>query len=152
MLKIRLARMGKKRQPSYRIVVADIEAKRDGRFVEIVGHYNPLVNPPAFKIQEERALYWVSVGAQPSEAVRRLLEKNGTYGRLARVRAGEPLEAVIAEYKGEPWPAPAQPEAAPAELPAVAAEDTHEPQPALAGPEAAVAEADLPADATPEEA
>lgn len=105
MLKIRLARMGKKRQPSYRIVVTDIQTKRDGRFVEIVGHYNPLTNPPAFNLREERALYWVSVGAQPSDAVRRLLEKNGTYERLARVRAGESLAAVIAEYKGEPLPA-----------------------------------------------
>ena len=104
MLRMRLSRQGKKRQPTYRVVVTEIENKRDGRFVEQIGHYDPRANPPAFDIREDRALYWVSVGAQPSDAVRRLLVKQGTYDRLARLRTGEALEALVAEYKGVPLP------------------------------------------------
>ncbi|MCA9875128.1 MAG: 30S ribosomal protein S16 [Ardenticatenaceae bacterium] len=100
MLRIRLSRTGKKGQPSYRVVVADITSKRDGRVVERIGHYNPLVEPEEFKIQEARALHWLSVGAQPSDAVRRLLEKQGTYGRLQRLNAGESLDRLVAEYEG----------------------------------------------------
>jgi small subunit ribosomal protein S16 len=102
MLRIRLSRTGKKRQPSYRVVVADIESKRDGRVVERIGHYNPLTDPAEYQIDESRALHWLSVGAQPSDAVKRLLEKQGTYDRLARLHKGEPIEALVAEYKGEP--------------------------------------------------
>ncbi len=100
MLRIRLSRTGKKKQPSYRVVVANSESKRDGRVVERIGHYNPLVDPAEFQIDEARALHWLSVGAQPSDAVRRLLEKQGTYDRLARVHGGETMEAVVAEYTG----------------------------------------------------
>jgi small subunit ribosomal protein S16 len=100
MLRIRLTRVGKKRQPYYRVVVADAEAKRDGRIVENIGHYTALTDPITFKIQEDRALYWLSVGAQPSDAVRRLLEKQGTMERLARLKAGEPLEILVAEVAG----------------------------------------------------
>ncbi len=103
MLKIRLSRVGKKRQPHYRVVVADVEAKRDGRFVERIGHYNPLTNPATYNIDENRALYWLSVGAQPSDAVRRLLDKQGTLNRLQRLHAGEKLEALVAEYQGVPF-------------------------------------------------
>jgi small subunit ribosomal protein S16 len=100
MLRIRLSRVGKKRQPHFRVVVADIEAKRDGRIVERIGHYTPLTDPISFKIDEGRALYWLSVGAQPSDAVRRLLDKQGTTDRLARFRAGETMEDLVAEYEG----------------------------------------------------
>lgn len=100
MLRIRLARTGKKRQPSYRVVVSDKRARRDGRIVERIGFYNPLPDPIEYRIQEERALHWLSVGAQPSDAVRRLLEKQGTLERLARVHAGESMAAVVAEYEG----------------------------------------------------
>lgn len=100
MLRIRLSRTGKKGQPSYRVVVADINSKRDGRVVERIGHYNPLTEPAEYKIQEARALHWLSVGAQPSDAVRRLLEKQGTYDRLQRFHAGEPLDKLVAEYEG----------------------------------------------------
>ena len=82
--------------------MADVEAKRDGRYVELIGFYNPLTDPVTYKIEEERALYWLSVGAQPSDAVRRLLEKQGTYDRLARLHAGETLQALVAEYEGVP--------------------------------------------------
>lgn len=100
MLRIRLSRIGKKRQPYYRIVVADVEAKRDGRIVERIGHYNPLTNPPTYSIEEDRALYWLSVGAQPSDAVRRLLDKQGTSERLTRLNAGESMETLVAEFEG----------------------------------------------------
>ena len=77
MVKIRLRRMGAKKQPSYRIVVADARAKRDGRFIEIVGHYDPLTEPATVKINEERARYWLNVGAQPTETVAGLLKRAG---------------------------------------------------------------------------
>ncbi len=100
MLRIRLSRTGKKRQPSYRVVVTDIRSKRDGRIVERIGHYNPLTEPTEFSIKEGRALHWLSVGAQPTNAVHRLLEKQGTFNRLERLRKGEELEKLVAEYQG----------------------------------------------------
>lgn len=102
MLRIRLSRTGKKKQPSYRVVVANSESKRDGRIVERIGNYFPLKHPTEFLIEEDRALYWLSVGAQPSDTVKRLLEKQGTYDRLARLHAGENIDALIAEYTGVP--------------------------------------------------
>jgi len=113
MLRIRLSRTGKKRQPSYRVVVAEKDAKRDGRVVERIGYYNPLTNPPDFRIQEDRALYWLSVGAQPSDAARVLLNKQGTFDRLARLNGGESLDALVAEYQGTPAPVAADADAAP---------------------------------------
>lgn len=100
MLRIRLTRVGKKKQPSYRVVVADIEAKRDGRIVERIGHYNPLAESGAYEIDESRALYWLSVGAQPTDVVKRLLKRQGTYGRLGRLHSGESLDELVAEYQG----------------------------------------------------
>jgi small subunit ribosomal protein S16 len=112
MLRIRLSRTGKKKQANYRVVVADADAKRDGRVVERIGHYNPRTEPVDYAINEGRALYWLSVGAQPSDAVQRLLVKQGTIDRLGRLRQGEPLEALVAEYDGvEPAPAAAAPAA-----------------------------------------
>ena len=101
MLRIRLSRMGAKKQPSYRIVVTDVEAKRDGRIVERIGHYNPRTEPLEYRINEDRALYWLSVGAQPSDPVRRLLVKQGTIDRLSRLRNGEAREDLVAEFLGE---------------------------------------------------
>jgi small subunit ribosomal protein S16 len=106
MLKIRLSRRGKKRQPSYRVVVADVNAKRDGRIVERIGHYNPLTDPAEFAIREDRALHWLSVGAQPTDAVRRLLDKQGTFARLSRLHAGESAAVLAAEVTGEVVAAP----------------------------------------------
>jgi small subunit ribosomal protein S16 len=97
MVRIRLRREGLKRQPIYRIVVADRESPRNGRYLEIIGLYNPRTEPITMEIQEDRALYWLSVGAQPSEAVARLLEKMGTTGRLERLRKGESMEVLVAE-------------------------------------------------------
>ncbi|MCB0032555.1 MAG: 30S ribosomal protein S16 [Anaerolineales bacterium] len=100
MLKIRLSRRGKKKQPTYRVVVADVESKRDGRYVELIGWYNPLTNPASFRIDEGRALHWLSVGAQPTDAVNRLLKNQGTLERLPRVHKGESIEAQVAEFEG----------------------------------------------------
>lgn len=102
MLRIRLSRVGKKKQPHYRVVVTDIEAPRDGRIVERIGYYSPLTESDLVDIDEGRALYWLSVGAQPTDTVRSLLRRQGTLERLNRLRGGESLEALVAEYKGEP--------------------------------------------------
>ena len=76
-VKIRLRRMGAKKRPFYRIVVADSRYPRDGRSLEEIGYFNPLVEPNDLKVDAERAKYWLSVGAQPSETVRALLKKSG---------------------------------------------------------------------------
>ncbi len=94
MIKIRLRRGGAKKQPSYRVVVADSRAARDGRFIETIGFYNPRTDPETFQIDEERALHWLSVGAQPTEAVARLLEKQGVMARFAQIKSGEAGEAL----------------------------------------------------------
>ena len=75
MLKLRLRRMGAKKRPSYRIVVAESTAPRDGRFIEIVGLYDPLTEPATVRLNEERAKHWLSVGAQPTDTVRDILRK-----------------------------------------------------------------------------
>lgn len=77
MVKIRLRRVGGKKQPSYRIVVADAQSPRDGRFLEIIGHYNPRTEPESVTLDAERAAHWLSQGAQPTAAVARLLKKAG---------------------------------------------------------------------------
>ncbi|MBT5774605.1 MAG: 30S ribosomal protein S16 [Dehalococcoidia bacterium] len=77
MLRIRLRRTGKKKQPQYRVVVADQRAPRDGDFVEVLGHYNPRTEPSTLVLKEERVKHWLSVGAQPSETVHRMLHKAG---------------------------------------------------------------------------
>ncbi|MFQ6617250.1 MAG: 30S ribosomal protein S16 [Fidelibacterota bacterium] len=76
-VRIRLRRMGKKKQPFYRIVAADSRAKRDGRFIEILGYYNPLIDPPAVKLKEDRILYWLDKGAQPTDTVKSLMRSRG---------------------------------------------------------------------------
>jgi len=100
MVRIRLSRTGAKKQPSYRVVVADSESKRDGRVVERIGFYSPRTEPEEFRIDEGRALYWLSVGAQPSDAVKRLLVQQGTFDRLARLRKGENRDRLVAEFSG----------------------------------------------------
>jgi small subunit ribosomal protein S16 len=97
MVKIRLRRIGKKKQPAYRVVVADSRSPRDGRFIETIGFYNPRTEPPTVQIKEDRALHWLSQGAQPSDAVARLLRNKGTLDRFARLKEGEDLESLLAE-------------------------------------------------------
>lgn len=77
MVKIRLRRMGAHKKPFYRVVVADSRAPRDGRFIEELGYYNPLVEPPIIKIDEEKANKWLSTGAQPTDVVKALFKKTG---------------------------------------------------------------------------
>ena len=101
MVKIRLRRMGKKKQPTYRVVVTDSRSPRDGRFIETIGFYNPRTEPPTVQIKEDRALYWLSQGAQPSDAVARLLRNKGTLDRFARLKEGEDLESLLAEVAAE---------------------------------------------------
>jgi len=75
MVTIRLRRDGKKKQPSYRLVVCDSRSPRDGKFIEIVGFYNPVRNPQELEVKADRVRHWLSVGAQPSETVARLLKR-----------------------------------------------------------------------------
>ena len=77
MVKIRLRRVGAKKKPSYRVVVADSRAPRDGAFISTIGHFNPLVDPEEIVVDEEKALYWLGQGAQPTATTVRLLSKVG---------------------------------------------------------------------------
>ncbi len=97
MLKIRLRRVGRKGQPSYRIVVAESTVARGGKYVEVVGFYNPRTEPQTVTVKEARVLYWLGVGAQPSDAVAQLFKSNGTLERFARLKAGEDVETLVAE-------------------------------------------------------
>ncbi|HLF01514.1 MAG TPA: 30S ribosomal protein S16 [Anaerolineales bacterium] len=97
MLRIRLRREGARSQPVYRIVVAEREHPRNGRFIEVVGEYNPRTEPAYVKVNEARALHHLKNGAQPSEPVERLLKNTGTLDRLARLKKGEALEALLTE-------------------------------------------------------
>ena len=77
MLRIRLTRKGFRKQPHYRVVVADQRAPRDGAFVDIIGHYDPRTDPPSLHLNGDRAREWLSKGAQPSDAVAKLLKRQG---------------------------------------------------------------------------
>ncbi len=83
MVKIRLARHGAKKKPFYRIVVADSEFSRDGRFIEVVGTYNPLIDPAAVTLKEDRVNYWIGEGAAPTHTVNNLLKREGVYNKPA---------------------------------------------------------------------
>jgi small subunit ribosomal protein S16 len=96
MLRIRLRRVGKKKKPAYRVVVADSRAPRDGAFVEILGLYDPLTDPPTINVDEAKTSEWLRKGAQPSETVAKLLKRKG-------------ISAVVAATE----PAPAEPAAEP---------------------------------------
>lgn len=86
-VKIRLKRVGKKKAPSYRVVVADSRSPRDGRIIENIGWYNPLVEPSAINIDEEKALGWLKNGAQPTESVNSLLRRTGLLERFEQMKA-----------------------------------------------------------------
>ena len=135
MVKIRLRRVGAKKQPSYRVVVADSRAPRDGRFIENIGFYNPRTEPETVMIKEDRALHWLSVGAQPTEPVARLLKKQGTLARFERLKRGDPLEALLTEAEEA---AQAAPEVSPKTLRGPAMPVAEEPAPE---PETETAEA-----------
>lgn len=101
MVRIRLLRLGLKRQPIYRIVVSDVRTARNGREIEVLGHYNPRTRPSTEKFDEARALYWLSVGAQPSESVKNIFDRTGTTARAERVKKGESIEVLAAERAAE---------------------------------------------------
>ena len=150
MLRIRLRRVGKKKQPMYRIVVADSRAPRDGAFVEVLGYYHPLDNPSTFTIDGERARRWLDRGAQPSDRVSKLLAIEGIAELPAKLKARIELgrqraaEAQKAKPKAEA-PAEAQAEAKAAEEAPAAEEMAAE---AKAAEEAPAAE-ETPAEAKP---
>lgn len=87
--KIRLVRMGRKKRPFYRVVVADSRARRDGRFIEILGYYNPLVEPAEVKVDEEKALKWLSDGAVPTDTVKNILSRAGIIKKFAESKAAK---------------------------------------------------------------
>lgn len=101
MLKIRLRRTGQKHQPSYRVVVADKDSPRDGRFVEILGHYNPRTEPVTFEVKADRVQHWVSVGAQPTETVHRLLHQRGLIESEPPKRDTKPSKVEVAAIAAE---------------------------------------------------
>ena len=97
MVRIRLRRTGSRGQPSYRIVVADKESPRDGRFLEIVGFYNPRTEPGTLEIKEDRIYEWMNKGALPTESVAQLFKTSGTSERYARLKKGEAADVLLAE-------------------------------------------------------
>ncbi len=97
MVRIRLRRNGLKGQATFRIVAADKESPRDGRFLEILGSYNPRTEPFTFQVNEERIYHWMKNGAQPSESVAKLFKSVGLDERFARYKGGEALETVLAD-------------------------------------------------------
>jgi small subunit ribosomal protein S16 len=98
-VRIRLRRIGAKRQPSYRLIVADAESPRDGRFIENIGFYNPRTQPETLTVDEERVLHWLGTGAQPSESALKLLTRHGTMARFRRLKSGEPVETLVEEAR-----------------------------------------------------
>jgi small subunit ribosomal protein S16 len=161
MVRIRLRRVGKRKQPVYRVVVADSHSPRDGRFIEIIGQYAPLTNPSQITIDTEKALDWLRKGAKPSESVTALLKRTGIWStfvadkgpppkppkrkKAAAKREAEEKAAAKAAKPAEP---PAAPAAAAAEPPAPApAEAPAEPAPE---PQAETAEPDATGEPEPE--
>jgi small subunit ribosomal protein S16 len=145
MVKIRLMRMGAKKRPFFRVVVADSRSPRDGRFIENIGKYHPLADPSVIDIDQERALHWLRVGAQPSNQVRVLMQKVGIWEEFAKERPSAalatpkertPKERVSkkAKQKAESEEVPA--EAPAADVPTPAVEETAEaPEPQTAAAE-----------------
>ena len=122
-VKIRLMRVGKKKQPSYRVVVTDARSPRDGRFIEVLGQYAPRAEPSVVSIDSDRALHWLRVGAQPTEQVGKLLEITGVWDAykaavgkdsVAKPKAKTPKPKVV-EPAPEPAPAAVATEAASAD-------------------------------------
>ena len=131
MIRIRLARVGKKGRPSYRIVVADVTAPRDGAYLEWIGNYDPMADPPAVTLKSERAAHWLSMGAIPSDAVARIMDQNGLMERTqtfktatkkkveeASSRGGAPAAVATAPAAEAPAADEAPEEETPAEEPA----------------------------------
>jgi small subunit ribosomal protein S16 len=125
-VKMRLRREGKRKQPFYRVVVADARSPRDGRFIEDIGYYHPLREPSEIEIKRERALYWLGEGVQPSDAVRQLLRVTGIWeefrpGDVGRQRPSQQASAAAAKAAGSGSAAPEEPGVTAAEEPGVTA-------------------------------
>lgn len=99
MVRIRLRRVGLKGQPSYRIVASEKESPRDGRFLEILGFYNPRTEPFTIELKEDRVIEWMKNGAQPSDAVVAIFKSIGLMDRFERVKKGESIDAILEEAK-----------------------------------------------------
>ncbi len=97
MVRIRFRRIGLKGQPSYRIVAADKEAPRDGRFLEILGFYNPRTEPSTLNIKEDRVYHWMKNGALPTESVEQVFKSVGVLDRFERFKKGETVETLLKE-------------------------------------------------------
>ncbi|HZM24166.1 MAG TPA: 30S ribosomal protein S16 [Anaerolineales bacterium] len=97
MVRIRLRRIGLKGQPTYRIVAADKESPRDGRFLEILGFYNPRTNPATIHVKEDRAYHWMKNGALPTESVEMVFKSVGILDRYDRFKKGESVETLVKE-------------------------------------------------------
>ncbi|HET9915218.1 MAG TPA: 30S ribosomal protein S16, partial [Anaerolineales bacterium] len=97
MVRIRLRRMGLKGQPTYRIVAADKESPRDGRFLEILGFYNPRTQPATIHVNEDRVYHWMTNGALPTESVEQVFKSAGILDRFERFKKGESIEALLKE-------------------------------------------------------
>jgi small subunit ribosomal protein S16 len=164
MVKIRLMRVGKRKQPYYRVVVADARSPRDGRFIENIGRYHPRSHPSLIEIDQERALHWLQNGAQPTDPVRVLLQKTGIWGRFTGEGPTEPTApppeaatpskkaAAAAAEEAAAEPATAEePVAEPAAVEEPAAEEpaTEEPAPETASE--GIAEAEGAKSTSPEE-
>jgi small subunit ribosomal protein S16 len=102
MVRIRLMRKGATKRPAYRVVVADSRSPRDGRFIENIGRYQPLEDPSLIEIDEGRALYWLSQGAQPSEQVTNLLKVRGIWEKFEATRKAPPAKKSAQAKKAEP--------------------------------------------------
>ncbi len=109
-VKIRLSRMGAKKQPTYRVVVAEERSKRDGRIVERLGHYDPRTDPPTIVLNEERTRYWLGVGARPTDALGLILRRAGISDKYVRERTARKSKSAHAEEGATPA---APPQAAP---------------------------------------
>jgi small subunit ribosomal protein S16 len=108
MVKIRLTRVGSKFQASYRIIVTDSRRPRDTRPIETLGYFNPRTRPSTEVVDEARALYWLSVGAQPTESTENILKRLGTLDRYARMKNGESIEVLVEEAQKTAKPLPDQ--------------------------------------------
>ena len=141
-VKIRLKRLGKIRAPYYRIVVADSRTKRDGRVIEEIGKYHPTEEPSFIEVNSDRAQYWLSVGAQPTEQVLALLKLSGDWGKfkgdakaVSTIKTAEAKVAFVADDKKKPVLVPKAEKKAPVEEPAAEVVEEAAEAPAEAAPE-----------------
>jgi small subunit ribosomal protein S16 len=155
LLRIRLTRVGKKKKPAYRIVVADSRAPRDGAFLRIIGHYNPLTSPATLVVKEDEAVHWLQKGAQPSETAAKLLTRAGVMEKAGRAPVRYEGKQAPPGKRPRKGAEPAPPAAAPAAAAAAEAPPAEEPvageEPAPLEPAAEEA-AEAPAAGEPEAA